>query len=130
MKSLPILLLAFAAVPLAWVALRAEAPNHIAHKLEGEGDPVHVPAVLLGEVPPGTQLYEFVVDGPCCDGCSQKLHGTAIKIAGVKAAAIHFDGNEDLAYGQVWIHEGQDPSVLLSALTFGKYTAHGRGFDN
>jgi hypothetical protein len=129
MKSLLILLLVFAAAPLTWVALRAEAPNHIAHKLEGEGDPVHIPAVLLGEVPSGTYLYEFVVDGPCCNGCSHRLHGTAIKVAGIEAAAIHFDGDENLAYGQVWIHEGQDPAVLLSALTFERYTAHERDFD-
>lgn len=129
MKSLLILLLASSAVPLAWVALQAEAPNHIAHNLEGEEDPVHIPAVLLGEVPSGMQLYEFVVDGPCCDGCSLKLHGTAIKVAGIEAVAIHFDGNEDLAYGQVWIQEGQDPSALLAALTFGKYTAHERDSD-
>ena len=123
MKHLLILLLACAAAPLAWIGFTDPAPDHVPHGEASGADPVHVPRVLMGEAPVGASLYEFVVDGPCCDGCTQKLYGTALDVAGIEGVAVYFDGNEKLAYGQAWIKDGQDSEPSLTALTFEKYTA-------
>lgn len=129
MKALLIILLVGAAGSLAWIGWQAPDPDHEAHQLEGAPGVHYVPAVLLGDVPQGARLLEFVVDGPCCDGCSQKLYGAALAAEGVSAAAIHYDGDQHLAFGQVWIDASENGDALLGALTFEKYTASRRAQD-
>jgi len=100
MKALLVLLLISAGASLAWIGWRASDPDHQAHTLEGGADPTYVPAVLIGELPDGAHLIDFIVDGPCCDGCSQSLYKVALAVQGVQAAAIHYDGDLRRSSGQ------------------------------
>lgn len=89
--------------------------------VEQGGAPRAVPASLEGQAPAGSERVRFVVEGPCCNGCSQTLYDAALAHEGVAAAAVRFDEVQGIAIGEAWVAAGSDKEGLATALTFDKY---------
>jgi hypothetical protein len=121
-------LLALAALSLVLVARHsraeraAEGGEYQPIRLEEGNAPRHIPAAIFDPAPAGTQLVQFQVEGPCCNGCSVALYDAALTAAGVERAAVRFDEEAGMARGEVWLRDDANAAELAAAVTFDKYT--------
>ncbi len=84
--------------------------------------PQSIPLALSGQVPPGYEARTFEVEGICCQGCSSKLYGALLAVAGVREAAV-----DPLAQRAFALVPADLPDARLeAALTFDKYRAKAR----
>jgi len=116
MKALWISILVAAGLGAAYVAVKSDAPRYAAPVVEPT--PV-VPTRLPRPAGPGEEVRVFEVTGMCCAGCTDKLYRALSAVEGVHAACVDFDtGTASALY-----ESDRDPSTLVQALTFDKYTA-------
>ncbi len=118
-NQLGLLLLLVAGGALGTVAVFAHERSYVVPepaKLES------IPLALSGEVPPGYVVRSFDVEGICCQGCSSKLHGALMAVAGVREAAVDPLKEEVMAL----VPADMPNERLEAALTFDKYSARAR----
>lgn len=116
MKALTALL-AVAGIVLGIVILRSGEPTYVAPAEAAM--PKVVPVSLSGEVPRGSVVRTFAVEGMCCEGCAGKLLDAVSHVDGVGEVAI----DPVLGRAQVVAEETTDTEAIAAALTFDKYTA-------
>jgi copper chaperone CopZ len=116
---LTVLLLGGAAGVLGWVALRSPQPDYAAPTLAEVQAHVPAPTSLVGEVPAGSVVRAFDVEGMCCSGCTGKLYASLRALPEVSQAAVSFEDGT----AQVVVPAGLEVERIAAALSFEKYSA-------
>ena len=118
-KLLYVTALTIAGAALAWVALRSPEPDYQAPTSAEIAAHVPAPTVIAGEIPAGSLVRTFDVEGMCCGGCTGKLYQSLRAVPGVSQAAVRFQDG----VAEVVVPQELDPALLAEALTFDKYSA-------
>lgn len=116
---LTVVVLGGAAAALGWVALRSPEADYVAPTVAEVQAHVPAPTALVGEVPAGSVVRAFDVEGMCCNGCTGKLYATLRALPEVSQAAVSFEDGT----AEVVVPESADPAPIAAALTFEKYRA-------
>jgi copper chaperone CopZ len=116
---LTVIVLGGAAAALGWVALRTPASDYVAPTLAEVQAHVPAPTSLGGEVPAGSVVRSFDVEGMCCTGCTGKLYASLRALPEVSQAAVSFEDGT----AEVVVPAEADPAPIAAALCFEKYRA-------
>jgi copper chaperone CopZ len=114
-KTPLLLLVALAAAAAAYLAW--SAPERDYQPLADAG----VPSVLTLATPAGSVVRRLEVEGPCCDGCCEKLYAALMEVEGVTQAAVRLDAGR--ATAEAIVPQAVGAAELAARLTFDKYRA-------
>ena len=112
-------LLAVAGSAAAFVALRAKDPTYVAPRQAQQST---IPFLLASEPGAGEAVRVLEVTGMCCGGCRPKVHAAALRVAGVREAAV----DQEAGTATLLVRAEVEIATLERALTFDKYEAHAR----
>lgn len=113
MKHLSTAVVLLAGLALAWIVQRTDQPEYAPPSESG------VPSALPASLAAQDEVEAFAVVGMCCEGCPPKLYARLLEVEGVTHAAVDFDAG----LARVACKPGTRYADLLTALTFGKYSA-------
>jgi copper chaperone CopZ len=119
LKPLSLVLLFAAAGVLTRIALKASEPDYVPPSVNTVRAEEVAPTKLSGEVPEGMLVRTFDIEGMCCTGCTAKLFDALEALPDVAEAAVSFESGTAKAV----VSTSTDPALLVTALSFDKYSA-------